>query len=517
MQRVVVTESDTFTPSSTRNYLVICKGAGGGGSIKGGGGGAMAADVLLLDSSTTYDRIVGAGGAADLGGAGGDGQDSHFAVSGGGSTLTLADYGRGATVTPGAGGQIAGCQGIAVLAGGFGDDGGGSCAGLYAAGNDASGSAGGAAVDSDSGAGGSVGNDGQSPGGGGGGGAPTTAGSGKRGQLEMALMIQGLALSADGLTLTVSFAQGVIPNNEMWDGIDDSNLMTYPSNWQYILDNSANGFGEGNPVSMSFNAMTRRLSMLFGSPLSFTDSNTSGIFFSQGGCYGQMTVASLINGDCSAGDESVYGLLNCGAAPSVSNSTITPTSIALSISAVGGADGHRIYSHLDGYTTPIYDGASGFEVTAHTGLTPGTAYHYKGKAYNDAGETVFSSVLDVVTTISTPTGFAAGTPTSTTIPLSWNAVAGAVSYKLYTSADGYTTGTDLGNVTSYTPTGLTPSTTYNYKLTAVGSDAESAKTGVVSATTAAASSSVSSGGGSAWPSARPFALAAFPVTRFPLT
>ncbi|MFF6790243.1 chitinase [Streptomyces filamentosus] len=79
----------------------------------------------------------------------------------------------------------------------------------------------------------------------------------------------------------------------------------------------------------------------------------------------------------------------------------------------------------------------------------------------------------------TPTGLAAGSPTSTTVPLSWPAVAGATSYKVYRGA------TAVGTVTgtSYTATGLTPSTAYSFQVSAVNSAGESAKSAAVTATT----------------------------------
>ncbi|MEU3398481.1 chitinase [Streptomyces filamentosus] len=78
-----------------------------------------------------------------------------------------------------------------------------------------------------------------------------------------------------------------------------------------------------------------------------------------------------------------------------------------------------------------------------------------------------------------PTGLAAGSPTSTTVPLSWPAVAGATSYKVYRGA------TAVGTVTgtSYTATGLTPSTAYSFQVSAVNSAGESAKSAAVTATT----------------------------------
>ena len=64
--------------------------------------------------------------------------------------------------------------------------------------------------------------------------------------------------------------------------------------------------------------------------------------------------------------------------------------------------------------------------------------------------------------------------------LAWDAVAEATGYKLYygtTSGGPYQaaegSGQDLGNVTSYTKTGLTPATRYYFKITSYQADADS--------------------------------------------
>ncbi|MER7625432.1 glycosyl hydrolase family 18 protein [Streptomyces sp. NPDC126503] len=86
-----------------------------------------------------------------------------------------------------------------------------------------------------------------------------------------------------------------------------------------------------------------------------------------------------------------------------------------------------------------------------------------------------------------PTGLAAGSPTSTSVPLTWPAVAGATSYKVYQGGSplAATTGT------SYTATGLTPGTAYSFQVSAVNGAGESAKSAAVTATT------TSGGGGGA--------------------
>jgi len=85
-------------------------------------------------------------------------------------------------------------------------------------------------------------------------------------------------------------------------------------------------------------------------------------------------------------------------------------------------------------------------------------------------------------TLSAPTGLTASAGSSS-ISLSWNSVSGATNYKVYraTSASGnYTERDNVGN-TNYTDYDVTKGTTYYYKVTALNSAGESAKSSAVSA------------------------------------
>ncbi|MFD6423823.1 chitinase [Streptomyces sp. NPDC060198] len=93
-----------------------------------------------------------------------------------------------------------------------------------------------------------------------------------------------------------------------------------------------------------------------------------------------------------------------------------------------------------------------------------------------------------VTVPAAPTGLTAGTPTATSVPLSWTASSGATGYQVYRG------GTKVATVTgtSTTVTGLTASTAYSFQVAATNSAGESAKSAAVAATTAATGST---GGG----------------------
>jgi poly(3-hydroxybutyrate) depolymerase len=84
----------------------------------------------------------------------------------------------------------------------------------------------------------------------------------------------------------------------------------------------------------------------------------------------------------------------------------------------------------------------------------------------------------------TPTGLSAGTPTATSVPLSWNSVSNATGYNVYRNGT-KVTGTPVTSL-SYTATGLTAATTYSFAVSAVGGSGESAISASVSATTKSA-------------------------------
>ncbi|MGG3623865.1 fibronectin type III domain-containing protein [Bacillus gobiensis] len=75
----------------------------------------------------------------------------------------------------------------------------------------------------------------------------------------------------------------------------------------------------------------------------------------------------------------------------------------------------------------------------------------------------------------------AGTPTSTSVSLTWTAVSGATSYKVY--RDGVSVGSPTTN--SFNNTGLTASTEYDYQVSAVNAAGEGTKSAVLTVTTLA--------------------------------
>ncbi|MGW4701834.1 chitinase [Streptomyces sp. NPDC004285] len=124
-------------------------------------------------------------------------------------------------------------------------------------------------------------------------------------------------------------------------------------------------------------------------------------------------------------------------------------------------------------TTSFTTGASTTSVTIYTHGWYGTP------AYQADDLSLYGPGGDPVQLPAAPTGLTAGSPTSTTVPLTWTAVSGATSYHVYQGS------TRVQTVTapSATVSGLTASTPYTFTVTAVNSAGESPKSGAVTATT----------------------------------
>ncbi|MER7538260.1 glycoside hydrolase family 18 protein [Streptomyces sp. NPDC097704] len=124
-------------------------------------------------------------------------------------------------------------------------------------------------------------------------------------------------------------------------------------------------------------------------------------------------------------------------------------------------------------STSFTTGASTTSVTIYTHGWYGTP------AYQADDLSLYGPGGDQVQLPAAPTGLTAGSPTSTSVPLSWTAVPGATSYNVYQGS------TKVQTVTGTTATvsGLTASTPYTFQVTAANSAGESPKSAAVTATT----------------------------------
>ncbi|HBC93168.1 MAG TPA: hypothetical protein DCZ10_09810, partial [Pelotomaculum sp.] len=211
--------------------------------------------------------------------------------------------------------------------------------------------------------------------------------------------------------------------------------------------------------------------------------------------YGQTVTVAYTAGSVSAYDGTVLATFG---AKSVTNSVIKPPSaptglnvspenggVLLEWNSVAGADGYTVYQSVqsDGPYKQISDSDRlRYRVT---GLLNGVKYYFMVKAYNDGGESQ-NSIKAAATPISlpnTPTGLTASAGNGQ-ITLNWNAVTGAIGYKVYRadSSNGPFTQVWGGKETSYKSEGLANGKTYYFVVKAVNTSGDSNDSNIVSAT-----------------------------------
>jgi len=143
---------------------------------------------------------------------------------------------------------------------------------------------------------------------------------------------------------------------------------------------------------------------------------------------------------------------------------------------------------------------------AVTGLNPSTTYSFTVEATDSSGTSAASSAVNVTTSASTcttkpaaPTGLAASGTTDATTNLSWSAVSPPSGCTI-TSYTVLKNGTSIGTTsgTSFTPTNLTPSTTYSFTVEATDYDGMSSASSAVNVTTSKLTNLVMAGWYEEW-------------------
>ena len=170
----------------------------------------------------------------------------------------------------------------------------------------------------------------------------------------------------------------------------------------------------------------------------------------------------------------------------ISNSSASGKPV-LTWKAVSGATSYKVYRSTtkgSGYSLLGTTTATSY---TNTGAKAGTTYYYRVKACNDAGLSPYSNIVSGKVKSVTPKPSAPvvkiGNSASSGKPmLTWNAVSGATSYKVYRATSQNGTYSLLGTVTvtNYTNTGAKAGVTYYYKVKAVNSAGESAYSNIVS-------------------------------------
>lgn len=158
--------------------------------------------------------------------------------------------------------------------------------------------------------------------------------------------------------------------------------------------------------------------------------------------------------------------------------TPTDSTIPLTWASVANATGYQVQFSSNGGTSWASVNATGTAATL-TGLQPTTEYTVRIRALDSTGAylasdysaTITSTTDSALPPVATPTNLATGTATATTMPLSWDAVTGATAYHVQYKATASGTWLDFATEPtspSTTVTGLTASTSYDFRVLAEG-------------------------------------------------
>jgi hypothetical protein len=182
-------------------------------------------------------------------------------------------------------------------------------------------------------------------------------------------------------------------------------------------------------------------------------------------------------------------------APS-SLAAVAASSSAIDLTWADNSDnesGFKVERSLHG-TSPFTEIASvGANVTSYlaSGLEPGTAYGYRVRAYNGAGNSGYSNTAVTNTyqvAPAAPSGLTATAVSSSRIDLTWADNSGNENgfriQRSLSATSGFTQiATRAANATSYSSTGLAADTTYYYRVKAYNSAGNSGYSNTASATT----------------------------------
>jgi phosphodiesterase/alkaline phosphatase D-like protein len=189
------------------------------------------------------------------------------------------------------------------------------------------------------------------------------------------------------------------------------------------------------------------------------------------------------------------------AAPvATAGNNLTQTSLSANWNSSSNATGYKLDVSANSSFTSIITGYNDLDVgnvmTYNVpGLTGGTTYYYRIRAYNTGGSSGNSNTITVITlTPPSPPGAPVATaPVSikqTSFTATWNGSTGATGYKLDVASDNEFTllisgfsNLDVSNVTNYTVTGLTAKSQYYYRIRAYNTNGTSGNSNIIEAVT----------------------------------
>ena len=172
--------------------------------------------------------------------------------------------------------------------------------------------------------------------------------------------------------------------------------------------------------------------------------------------------------------------------------SVTTTGFTANWNIVTGAPAYFLDVSIDNLFGSYISGYNNFSTSGLsqtiTGLTAGTTYYYRVRAANVSGSSVNSPTITVATLPVAPASNAATIVTSTGFTANWTTVAGAVDYRIDVSTDnafssfvGSSNQTVSG--TSLMISGLSPGTTFYYRVRAANTSGSSANSGTITVLT----------------------------------
>jgi fibronectin type 3 domain-containing protein len=167
----------------------------------------------------------------------------------------------------------------------------------------------------------------------------------------------------------------------------------------------------------------------------------------------------------------------------------TENSITLSWQAVSDATSYKVYKGSSSDAVNEYVAETASISYTVTGLAANTSYYFAVSAAHESGESLPSAAVQGKTSLASPQGLSVTGQTGNSISLSWQAVSGATSYKVYkgSSSDSISDYVAETALASYTVTDLESNTSYYFTVSAVYESEESLPSATVQGKTSLAS------------------------------
>ena len=163
-------------------------------------------------------------------------------------------------------------------------------------------------------------------------------------------------------------------------------------------------------------------------------------------------------------ETTLTGVTQAPGTPSITD--IQDTQISISWLAVSGATSYKVYCGTSSNPTTL-DGTTANNTYTKTGLTANTTYYFRLKATNASGDSAYSGQRTALSMVVDPSAPSVGSSLPTQNTIQWSEVAGTENTQVFGGTSSNPTTlliTEDVGTTLYNHTGLTPGTTYYYRI-----------------------------------------------------